>query len=500
MREDAGDRANAELFAAQAASAGNADALKVIAAHRQQERDHESEERMYRLAADAGDTEVLHILATMREEAGDHAEAERLAFMAVTADADDTIAFRRIVKMRAKTRDYHNAEVLALKAAAFGETWPLYELGSRMEARADAERIYKLAADRGDGHALEALALIRNYAGDYAGAEQLAQDAANAGNTQALVNLAKQWADSPILAATDTYRLYRLAATMGNAAALTAVTRYYSQAGNRAAAEKFALRAAVAGDTSAVRELAEKLFESGNLAEAQRLASKAVSVGDASSLNTLALICEQSGDQDEADHFAVEAARADEPWALRRLTIMRDESGDSIGAERLALKGLSVEHRQAIEDFTFIRAGDSRPIEDLIRRRDNAGDLHGAEQLALRAADMCHPWPLRRLAQGREYVGRRADALRLLELAATAYGDTDALLEIAKMHEDGCDTNSAERVYRKAVDEGNKTAFMCLAQLYEARDESTTAQRLLQFGLDASGVISTPWCLSDVNV
>ena len=61
---------------------------------------------------------------------------------------------------------------------------------------AEAQRLYRLAADYGDTDALRDLAEMQDDAGEYAEAERLALEAASAGNTSALRTLARRRLDA----------------------------------------------------------------------------------------------------------------------------------------------------------------------------------------------------------------------------------------------------------------------------------------------------------------
>jgi hypothetical protein len=93
----------------------------------------------------------------MRERTGDREGAEQLA------RAGDPALLRNLAAMREQARD-----------------------------QAEAERLYRAAADVGNTAALSALARLREQAGDQAEAERLYRAATDAGDTWALQALARK--------------------------------------------------------------------------------------------------------------------------------------------------------------------------------------------------------------------------------------------------------------------------------------------------------------------
>ncbi|MGW3513613.1 hypothetical protein [Streptomyces sp. NPDC000994] len=78
MREQAGDREDAETLYRQGADTGGPYALATLAQMRKQNGDREGAETLYWQAADTGHADALTYLARMREEAGDREGAETL--------------------------------------------------------------------------------------------------------------------------------------------------------------------------------------------------------------------------------------------------------------------------------------------------------------------------------------------------------------------------------------------------------------------------------------
>jgi hypothetical protein len=94
------------------------------------------------------------------------------------------------------------------------------------------------------------LAELREAAGDREGAEQVAGEAAQRGNTYALRQLALMRAKAKDC--TGAERLARQAAFAGSTVALVSLTEMWERAGDAHGAERLAREAADAGDSSAV--------------------------------------------------------------------------------------------------------------------------------------------------------------------------------------------------------------------------------------------------------
>jgi hypothetical protein len=148
----------AQLYGA--AASGNTDALLALVRMREEAGDREEAERLYRAAADTGNTEATLNLARMRKEAGDREEAEQMYCGA--ADTGNRLALWHLAGMREEAGD-----------------------------REEAERLYRAAIDAGNPFALLGLTRMREEAGDREEAERLYRAAADARNTEALMQLAR---------------------------------------------------------------------------------------------------------------------------------------------------------------------------------------------------------------------------------------------------------------------------------------------------------------------
>ncbi|WP_405673353.1 helix-turn-helix domain-containing protein [Streptomyces canus] len=417
IREEAGDREGAETLTRQAADHGDTEALVPLAEIREEAGDLAGAETLYRQAADCGDTTALYRLALRREEAGDREGAETLARQA--AEHGDTTALVRLVEIREEAGDREGAETLARQAAEHDDTKALVRLVEIREEAGDresAETLARQAADHGSTRALYSLALRRDGAGDREGAETLARQAADHGNTYALYRLAVGWERAEDRESAET--LYRRAADRGNTYALVRLVEIREGAGDREGAETLARQAADHGDTKALVRLVEIREEAGDRESAETLARQAADHGNTRALVRLAQRREEAGDREGAETLYRQAADHGDTTALDRLAVRREVAGDREGAETLA--------RQAADH------GNTDTLVRLAVRREVAGDREGAETLARQAADHGNTRAFVRLAVGREVAGDRQGAETLARQAAD-HGNTDTLSHLAEM-------------------------------------------------------------------
>ncbi|THA61532.1 hypothetical protein E6R60_36195, partial [Streptomyces sp. A0642] len=202
-------------------------------------------------------------------------------------------------------------------------------------------------------------------------AHHLRDQAANAGSTRALVDLARERE-----AAEDhdgARVLYRQAAEAGDTGALLYLARERETTGDYAGAEALYQQAIDAGSTDAMVQLMRMREAAGDSDGAEALAQRAANDGSAKGLVYLALMRERAGDHSVAVALAERAVQAGSTRALGDLAGERETAGDYAGAEAL--------YQQAID------AGSTDAMVQLMRMREAAGDSDGAEALAQRAAN-----------------------------------------------------------------------------------------------------------------
>ncbi|MEU9268931.1 transcriptional regulator [Streptomyces sp. NPDC048251] len=358
------------------------------------------------------------------------------------------------------------AEQLAQRAADSGDTDAiarLAEIRLANGARGEADQLLQQAADAGSTGALVRLAVIRHVAGHREEAEALAQRAADAGDTRGLGQLAE------ILEADgDRKRAEELAvraAAAGDTGPLVRLAEVRELAGVTQGAERLGQLAAKAGDTTALVRLATIRETGGPTArhEAQRLYQRAGRVGNASALARLATERESAGRRGEAERLARRAAHAGQSFALVRLAEMREAAGAHEEAEKLAQQAIEAGHR-----FALIR---------IAAIREAAGDLQGAERLFQEAAAAGNPTAVARLAEMKVSAGDAEAAIRLARQAAEA-GNPSAAARLADWREAAGDREGAEMLAHLSADAGDTSALTRLAEMRELTGDREGAARL----------------------
>jgi hypothetical protein len=227
LRERVGDHRQAEVLSREAADLGDAAALRELAWRREQAGDRSAAERLYREAADRGHAAALRGLAQRHKRAGDGDSADQLYHDVL--QFGDTVAFRELIRRR-DTDHRHTPEQpeddTGDRAALLAVLMQRLEAGDH----AGAEQLARQAADRGDAATLMVLAMLRNEAGDHNSAEELYQQAADSGDTTALWTL----------------------------------VRRYENEGDRSRAESLARQAADHGDTDSLLALAWRRERTGD--------------------------------------------------------------------------------------------------------------------------------------------------------------------------------------------------------------------------------------------
>ncbi|MFD7876918.1 helix-turn-helix domain-containing protein [Streptomyces sp. NPDC059766] len=421
-----------------AADHGSVSALCALAAMREDVGDREEAENLYRRAADLGDTDVLFHLAVLREGASDREGADDLARQA--AGHANIGVLQDLAELREEVGDYEGAEVLARLAADHGSTTVLCRVAMLREQSGDqasAESLYELAADHASDGALYCLAVIRQQRGDHDGAERLYQRAADYGDPDALRDVVTMremvgdWKGAEILA--------RRAADCGRPEVLYSLALMREEAGDGKGAERFYQQAADHGSTEALYRLGRLREKAGDGKAAERLYRQAVDHGSTEALFPLAGLREQAGDGEGAENLYRQAADRGKSAGLPRLVTLRERAGDREGAETLA--------RQLADD------GNPEGMSRLGRWRERTGDRESAENLYQQAAEHGSSFALHFLAALREQAGDPKDAENLARLAADR-GNPDPLYRLGRLREKAGDREGAENLYRQVADRG----------------------------------------------
>ncbi|MGY4907727.1 transcriptional regulator [Streptomyces sp. 900116325] len=190
--EEDGDHDRAASLAVQAAERGHSQRLHELALRRDTQGEPAQAVQLAVQAARCGRPRVLFQLALRRQTAGDQHEADRLFELA--AANGDTDALIKLAALMMQRGDTEEAERFALRAAGKGNTRALYQLALNAEKsgkQQEADRLARLVGGTGDTYGLVGLAVLREKAGNRVGAEPLYREAAAAGSQRAHKRLAQ---------------------------------------------------------------------------------------------------------------------------------------------------------------------------------------------------------------------------------------------------------------------------------------------------------------------
>ncbi|MFW3469980.1 tetratricopeptide repeat protein [Streptomyces microflavus] len=254
------------------------------------------------------------------------------------------------------------------------------------------------------------------------------------------------------------------AAELGNTQALLTLAKRKELDGDLKVAESLARRAAEHDDIDALRYLAKLRRKAGAQEEAeflhQQAARKAVAL--AGRRRT-----EAARERERTRSFSQHAADKGDTDLLR-LVAQLEESGD--------LEGAHVLIRQAAD------RGATYGLLRLAELRERAGDPDGAETLASQAADRGATYGLLRLAELRERAGD-PDGAETLAWQAADRGDDSALFRLAELRENNEDVHAAEDLYRQIASSSSEELF--------TRDK--LFHRRWPHGLDPDGQPTSLW-------
>ncbi|MBR7832767.1 sel1 repeat family protein [Actinospica durhamensis] len=365
-------------------------------------------------------------------------------------------------------------------AALLSDPGDLANLGSAAEVRhrlSWAATLYERSAHGGNMFALGRLAVIRDLGGDHGDAAAMAERAAENGHVSALTVLIGRRTTTGELR--EAVRLAQAAAKAGDPTWFVDATEAYEQAGDPEQAELTARLGADAGDEgSAFQDLAELRERSGDEESAARMRRAAADAGNPSALCHIArmhesvgeieaadvmfrraleagsdealygypVILAARGDFEEAEHLAERAAQAGNPTVLRHLARMRAEAGDEQAARRL---DESAEQRYPSFDDRFLLLCWSRPDSGRVRVAED-GDIDVLGQII--SEDFPRPGAQARVA---------------IPGLAAEIGSPGAFLLLGVLAELAGDDGTAEDLYRRAIESGNRLAAGRLAVMRE---------------------------------
>ncbi|MEV7380963.1 tetratricopeptide repeat protein [Streptomyces lydicus] len=336
-----GDTTGAERLARQAADSGSTAALTLLAGLRRDAGDWQSAEKIAQQAAQSGDLLAFRFLAGEYANAGDKTALERLASQALPAGDVDTVTL--LTRLQEQSGDRQGAERSARQAAQSGKPEVLTLL-ARMREHKDpinAEQLYGEAIDAGETVAMTFLGGRKEDQGNWEGAERLYHKAIEAGDASALT--AQAWMRERALERKSAIRLSWKAADAGDMRALIYLTQVHEENDEREDAEKLARRALNTGEFDAMHTLASLRMDAGDLESAENLTQEIIDAGDSYGTLSLAYICKENGDQGRAEHLAMRALNAGHTDALDYVAWMYALKGDLDARERVKRFGLEAD-------------------------------------------------------------------------------------------------------------------------------------------------------------
>jgi tetratricopeptide (TPR) repeat protein len=362
-----------------------------------------------------------------------------------------------------------------------------------------ATMLYRQASAAGNTWAILGLARVWQEAGDLAEAERLNQmvlDLEKAYRASPKVESAAERVETKRLAldaavarrfmlqireeAGDHVEAERLAReATDNGAALRLLASIRHDAGHDSDAERLYQLAADAGSTWSMTALAWNREQTGDRIEVERLYQQAIDSGSTSAMLDLARMREETGDRADAERLYRKAADAGSVDALACLARLQEKDGNHLEAERLACQAASM------------NIGDTGALATLARMRDAAGDHAEVERLARLAADVNvrDGRPLLQLARMREEAGDHDEAKQFYQMVVDT-GDVWTIGNLVQQREKAGDWAEAERLARLVADGGHSSPLKDLAR---RRQNEPEWRRMLQYGLESDGSTSYPW-------
>jgi tetratricopeptide (TPR) repeat protein len=329
--------------------------------------------------------------------------------------------------------------------------------------------------------------------GRYRIAASLYQQAAEAGDTVAVLRLARlRMEEGDVVQAAA---LFEQAVDAGVSWGLQELADLREATGDLDDREALLRRAVAVGDLASRQELVDRLERAGARDEATAIAREAAADGDTWLLGNLADLRRVLGDPAGAEALLREASDAGSAWALYKLARMRDTAGDPDTAETLLRQAAKAGSDEALYDLMELlqerghreeaetllqqlgESGYTPALHDLAMAREEAGDRAVAERLAREAGTNGDPNPLQELAVIREKAGDQRKAEQLAREASLA-GDTWGLYQLAVLREKAGDREGAERMAREASAGGHPSALQELARLREEAGYKEDGQRL----------------------
>ena len=230
------------------------------------------------------------------------------------------------------------------------------------------------------------------------------------------------------------------------------------------------------------------------------------------SLYQLSRAAEARGRRQSAYEVDVSAARLGDVRALLEIARLHERAGDRATANQLVRRAADRGHIRALEwlAFTRMETGDPGEAELLFLEAVEHGStvalttlgawrvrakLHAeAETLYMRAAEHGDQNALNMFATELAAAGAFDEAERIAQIAATAFGDSQTLLETARWRQfHQKDAVTAQRLARQSADLGNVNAWRQLARWAQEDGDAAAAEQLNDNAIKLGDTIAMEW-------
>ena len=362
-----------------------------------------------------------------------------------------------------------NEHAIAVEAlgplADAGNTNAMVNLGvllSDSDAEA-ARRWYEQAVAAGNTQAMVNLGVLLSDS-DAEAARRWYEQAAAAGNTQAMNSLGFLFKDSDPEAAR---RWYEQAAAAGNTQAMNSLGFLFKDS-DPEAARRWCEQAAAGGNIDAMLNLSRLLLEDSDAAAARRWYEQAAAAGNIDAMNSLGLLLKYD-DPDSARCWFEQAAAAGNTQAMFNLGLLLKDS-EPEAARRWYEQAAAAGDRSAMLNLgQLLSDSDPEAARQWYEHAAAAGDIAAAVNLGLLLKDS-EPDATRRWREQYE--------------AAAAAGNTQAMVKLGLLLKDS-DPEAARRWYEQAAAAGDSSAMLNLGLLLKRRGDLRGAKVAYQTAIDS---------------
>ncbi|MFE0739173.1 hypothetical protein ACFW2N_30195, partial [Streptomyces sp. NPDC058855] len=387
------------------------------------------------------------------------------------AGSEHAPTLRRLAELFRLDRDYVKADQMFLRAANAGDTEAFLDLGQLRLDYGDevgAHEAYEHAAEAGEPVALLRLAWLYEKSGDLGASEELLYRAAGSGIIEALMDLARR---QELLGADESaIRLYKRAADAGNSDALYPLAWHSVAVRDVEAAEHLFLRAARSGNNEAFMFLGELREEVENYAGAWRAYREAADAGNFRAI----MLFISTNDWEVARRGLQRIAQEQGAEGLKQLADIMERSdmgeGDVIEVLRLSAD-----------------AGSPQALRHLVAKLDDGQHAESIENAYQQAARNGNPEALRRSARLCKQGGDLEGAAEILRRASDS-GDDTAHWDLIELYERAKDPRNVEWAYQRVINSATNDQLA-----FRRKIAARFSPEVRKWGLTVDGALEEPW-------